>query len=99
MLGNGFVIDLYTTGISRLFRAPETARMNKKVSCMHVQAFIRKGKIELFNLTKLYITGTEAESKLGLEVTGVAVKVFIRNHHHHPLTPAQMVTCYSCYKM
>lgn len=25
MLGNGLVIDLYFTGISRLFRAPETA--------------------------------------------------------------------------
>ena len=47
----------------------------------------------MFNVTKMQLTGTEAESKLGLEVTSIAVKVFVRNHHHHPLTPAQMVTC------
>lgn len=41
------------------------------------------------------ITRTKAESKLGLKVTGIAVEIFIRNHHHHPFTPASKVTYYS----
>ncbi len=43
MLGNGFVIDLYFTGMSRLFRAPETAKkIEKKVNYMTAQAYVRK---------------------------------------------------------
>lgn len=32
--------------------------------------------------------GAEAESKLGLKITGIALQIFIRDHHHHSLTPS-----------
>lgn len=58
---------------------------------MCVQILSGTGKKE-HNPMKMWLTGTKAESELGLKVAGIAVKVFIRDHNHHPLTPAHVVT-------
>lgn len=86
MLGNGFFIGLYLTGISRLFRAPETTTHNEKCK------FKKKGK--LYKLMKTELTRRKTERKLCLKITGIAVKVFIRDHYYHPLTPAHSESCW-----
>ena len=61
-------------------------RENKgKVISTYIDIYIYKSRMES---TTTHLTWTEAESKLCLKVTGIAVEVFIRNHHHHPPTPA-----------
>lgn len=60
---------------------------------MHSCKCKKKREVLTFKLTKMELTRREAERKLGLKVAGITVKVFIRNHHHHPLTPAQITSC------
>lgn len=80
MVGNGFDIDLYFTGMSRLFRAPETAANDP---CFFFNSKMLTGKC-----VKVLLTGGQAERKLGLKVTSLTVKVIVRYHHHHSFTPA-----------
>lgn len=85
MLGNGFDIDLYFTGMSRLFRAPETAANDP---CLFWIFFYFYSKILTGKCIKVLLTGRQAERKLGLKVTSLTVKVLVRYHHHHSFTPA-----------
>lgn len=82
MLGNGFDIDLYFTGMSRLFRAPETAATDP-LFIYFFYSNILTGKC-----IKVLLTRRQAERKLGLKVTSLTVKVLVRYHHHHSFTPA-----------